>query len=72
MPPLADNRFFVPTERGAPFGARYPEDVRQILVENGMLNPDFTPNEITAAVEGWVLRDPAPSGALEAEEASVD
>ncbi len=33
---------------------------RQNLVENGILNPDFTPNEATAAMMGWTLRDPEP------------
>ena len=69
--PMAENRFFVPKQRGVPFGTQYPDAVRQILVDNGTLNPDFTPNEATAAREGWVLRDPAPTGELEGEEAPV-
>jgi hypothetical protein len=54
----ADNREFRPTVRGVPFGSQYPAAVRQILVENGTLNADFTPNEVTAARLGWPLRDP--------------
>jgi len=69
---MAENRFFVPTERGVPFGTQYPEAVRQILVENGTLNPDYTPNEATAAANGWTLRDPAPLGTIETELVPVD
>ena len=28
------------------------------MVANGTLNPDYTPNETTAARLGWTLRDP--------------
>ena len=31
------------------------------LVENGILNPDFTPNEQTADRMGWTLTDPQPA-----------
>ena len=51
-----DNRSFVPEVRGVPFGTQYPEALRRILVENGTLNPDFTPSEETAARNGWLLR----------------
>ena len=47
--------------RTGPSGARtavYKEGLRRILVENGILNPDFTPNEATAAKLGWKLVDP--------------
>ncbi len=33
------------------------DGLRQVLVENGILNPDFTPNESTAAAMGWELRE---------------
>ena len=33
-------------------------EVRDLLVENGILNADFTPNATTAARMGWELRDP--------------
>jgi hypothetical protein len=56
--PMRKNRSFVPEERGIPFGEHYPAELRRILVENGTLNPDFTPNEETAASMGWTLRDP--------------
>ncbi len=59
VPLRTDNRAFRPTVRGVPFGQQYPPAVRQILVDNGTLNPDFTPNEHTAARLGWSLRDPA-------------
>ncbi|HKE01391.1 MAG TPA: hypothetical protein VKE69_10310 [Planctomycetota bacterium] len=55
------NTSFVPRERGVPFGTQYPEALRRILVENGILNADFTPNEETAARLGWDLRDPEPA-----------
>jgi len=32
--------------------------LRQLLVENGTLNSDFTPNEATAQRLGWKLIDP--------------
>lgn len=57
------NRAYVPQVRGVPFGTQYPEAVRRILVENGTLNPDFTPNEATAARLGWPLRNPDPPAA---------
>ncbi len=51
---------YVPEVLGVLYGTRYREAHRQILVENGILNPDFTPNEATAAMMGWTLRDPEP------------
>ncbi|HKD99467.1 MAG TPA: hypothetical protein VKE69_00540, partial [Planctomycetota bacterium] len=55
---FAANRSFVPTWRGVPFGTQYPDSYRRLLVENGILNVDFTPNEQTAEKLGWELRDP--------------
>jgi len=52
---VRDNMAFVPTVRGVPFGTQYPAELRQLLVENGILNPDFTPNESMAASRGWTL-----------------
>jgi hypothetical protein len=54
------NHAYVPQERGVPFGTQFPEGLRRILVENGTLNADFTPNEATAARLGWELADPRP------------
>ena len=54
------NDVLVPTVRGVPWGKNLPVAYRQLLVENGILNPDFTPNEATAAGMGWVLVDPEP------------
>jgi hypothetical protein len=54
---VADNQAFVPELRGVPYGTQYPPAYRQILVESGILNPDFTPNETTAASLGWTLQD---------------
>lgn len=55
---VTGNRTFVPRLRGVPFGEYLPEAVRRMLVENGTLNDDFTPNEGTAARMGWTLADP--------------
>jgi hypothetical protein len=55
---IRDAKLFIPELRGVPFGTQYPDELRQILVENGTLNPDFTPNEATAAARGWKLREP--------------
>ena len=57
---IRENYAYVPEVRGVPYGTQYREGHRQILVENGILNPDFTPNEATAAMMGWTLRDPEP------------
>jgi hypothetical protein len=55
---IRENSSFVPEWRGIPFGSQYKPAYRQLLVKNGILNPDFTPNEATAAKNGWVLKDP--------------
>jgi hypothetical protein len=55
-----ENNAYVPEVRGIPFGTQFRPGHRQILVDNGILNPDFTPNERTAARMGWKLRDPKP------------
>lgn len=62
--PFLDNFAFRPEVRGEVFGGQYPEELRQILVNNGILNPDYTPNEATAAKLGWRL--------LEQDELPVD
>ncbi|MCE9593161.1 MAG: FG-GAP-like repeat-containing protein [Planctomycetes bacterium] len=54
---IRDNQAFVPEVRGVPYGTQYPIELRRILVENGILNADFTPNEATALRLGWTLRD---------------
>ncbi len=61
---IRENHAYVPVERGVPYGTQYRADHRRILVENGILNPDFTPNEETAARMGWTLRDPKPEELL--------
>jgi hypothetical protein len=57
--PIQANQSFVPSVRGVEFGTQYPDALRRILVENGTLNADFTPNELTAGANGWQLSDPA-------------
>jgi len=54
---MAANHNFVPEVAGVPFGTQYPESYRHILVENGILNADFTPNLATAQAQGWQLRE---------------
>jgi hypothetical protein len=56
--PYDENAYFRPEVRGVPFGAQYPDALRRILVENGTLNDDYTPNERTATRLGWHLVDP--------------
>jgi hypothetical protein len=55
---IRENHSFVPEWRGIPFGSQYKPAYRELLVKNGILNPDFTPNEATAAKNGWILKDP--------------
>lgn len=65
---VRENRAYRPVVRGVPFGTQYPDALRAILVENGTLNADFTPNEATAARLGWELEDATdlPARALDA------
>jgi len=56
--PYVPNSSFRPEVRGVPFGGQWPQALRDILVKNGILNPDYTPNEATAARLGWELKDP--------------
>jgi hypothetical protein len=55
--PYIPNTAFRPDVKGVPFGAQYPKELRDILVNNGVLNPDYTPNEATAARLGWKLKE---------------
>lgn len=55
---FAENHSFVPEQASVPFGTQYPDEYRDILVENGILNADYTPNAATAAALGWTLSDP--------------
>lgn len=55
---IRENHAYVPEVRGIPYGTQYREGHRRVLVENGILNPDFTPNEQKAVEMGWTLRDP--------------
>jgi len=59
---VRENQSFVPELLGQAYGKQYPDALRDILVENGTLRPDYTPNEATANRLGWTLREePAPS-----------
>jgi hypothetical protein len=55
---IREDAAFVPEYRGLPFGLQYRPEYRQLLVQNGLLNTDFTPNEETALRLGPPLRDP--------------
>jgi hypothetical protein len=59
LEPVQANGSFIPRYRDEPYAMQLPRGVRDLLVENGILNADFTPNETTAARMGWELRDPA-------------
>jgi hypothetical protein len=59
MQVIVENTQFRPQYRGVPAFPEMPLAWRMILVENGILNPDFTPNEATYAKHGWTLIDPA-------------
>lgn len=52
------NEMFRPDIANIEYGWHLPPALRSLLVENGTLNPDFTPNLQTAAVLGWTLRVP--------------
>lgn len=58
--PMHENQAFVPKVRNVPYGTQYRPEYRRILVQNGILNPDLTPNERTARERGWRLREPTP------------
>ncbi|MCB9881896.1 MAG: collagen-like protein, partial [Planctomycetes bacterium] len=58
VPTIRENLAYRPTVRGVSFGTQYPQAIRDILVENGILNPDYTPNETTAQRMGWKLQEP--------------
>nr|HMQ23866.1 hypothetical protein [Planctomycetota bacterium] len=57
--PIVENSAFKPVLRGVPYAGYMPAAYRQLLVENGILNADFTPNEAMAVKLGWQLVDPA-------------
>ena len=56
--PVRVNADFVPQLKGVPFGQHFRRSYRNLLVENGTLNADYTPNEATAKKNGWQLRTP--------------
>lgn len=53
--PYLTSDAFRPEQRGVPFGGQWPKALRDILVQNGILNADYTPNEATASRLGWEL-----------------
>lgn len=56
--PFVENHAFRPRVKRVPFGTQFPRELRNLLIESGILNPDFTPNEETAARLGWQLQEP--------------
>ena len=55
--PIQPNSSFVPAVQGVPYGRNLSPRVRATLVSTGILNPDFTPNEGTAQIQGWTLEE---------------
>ena len=70
LPTIVENHAFRPAVRGVPFGTQLPAELRQMLVDTGILNPDLTPNEALAAELGWTLEEPELPGADAAEHAA--
>jgi len=56
--PYAKNLMIRPEVVGLEFGRQYPRAWRDLLVQNGILLEDYTPNLDTAARLGWELRYP--------------
>jgi hypothetical protein len=56
--PYIPSSAFQPRVKGVPFGTQHPRAIRDLLVRNGILNPDYTPNEATAERLGWKLIEP--------------
>jgi len=56
--PYIPNTAFRPQVKGVPFACQHPDGLRDVLVKNGVLNPDYTPNEATAKRLGWKLEEP--------------
>ena len=63
-----DNRMFRPDTAGVPFGAEYDRSYRDLLVENGTLNGDYTLNLETATALGWDYKLPTPEELARAQE----
>ena len=55
--PIQENRTFVPEFRDVPYASELPQELRDIMVQTGILNPDYTPNETFAAAMGWPLTE---------------
>ena len=53
--PIQDNVTFRPCWKGVPFAPGLRQPLRDMLVESGLLGPDYTPDEATAARLGWNL-----------------
>ncbi len=58
---ITENTSFVPKLRGYPMEGYRPPHVERLMIQNGTLNPDLTPNEATAQAQAWELRDPSPA-----------
>lgn len=71
---IRDNTSFVPRERGVAFGEELADGVRALLMQNGTLKPDGTPDEIMALRQGWALvdRDEPVRSAVQPQLAPVD
>jgi len=71
--PYAPNMMIRPEIVGLEYGHQFPRELRDIMVQNGTLNSDYTPNLETAFRLGWTLREPTveeiADAAIRAEEA---
>lgn len=73
--PFAENLMIRPEIVGLEYGRQFPQGLRDILVQSGILNEDYTPNVETAARLGWPMRWPtadelAQEALLRAEDAA--
>ena len=57
---IRPNQSVRPIYRGVPYAAGMSPEYQQLLIQNGTLNPDLTPNEATALRLGWHLEEPPP------------
>jgi hypothetical protein len=55
---IQPNVAYRPSVQGVPFGTQYPKAIQEMLINNGTLNADLTPNLGTAKKNGWNLVQP--------------
>ena len=62
--PIETNTAYRPQQHSVPYGEHMNPHFQRLLIENGTLNADLTPNVQTAASLGWELRDGTEGRAL--------